>query len=400
MEYATDARCPLDGVRVLDLSRLIAGNILTHQLADFGAEVIKIEPPGRGDDIRAWRVKGVSTYWKVYGRNKKSVALNLREERGKELLLQLVETAGMLVENFRPGTLEAMGLGPDILHRRNPKLVLVRVSGWGQEGPYRNKPGFGSLIEALSGFAAMNGFGDRPPVLPPLALADCIAGLQGAFAAMVALREVEVKSGRGQIIDLALFDPIFSILGPQAANYRQTGEVEPRLGSGTRSTAPRNVYGTKDGKWVALSASMQGMAERFLRAIGKPELIEDPRFRTNTDRVANREALDAIVAEWIGERSLAENLATFEAAEVTVGPVADISDLMQHPFIRGRGLIVEMPDPEMDGLPMHAVTPRLSGTAGAIRRPAPEVGEHTDSILGAIGVGAAELARLKQTGVL
>lgn len=394
------AACPLDGVRVLDLSRLVAGNLLTHQLADFGAEVVKVETPGKGDDLRAWRTRGISTHWKVYGRNKKSLALNLRAEEGREILLRLVETSAVLVENFRPGMMEGIGLGPDILWQRNPGLVMVRVSGWGQEGIYRNRPGFGSLVEAMSGFAAMNGYEDRPPVLPPLALADCVAGLQGAMATMVALREVEVKGGRGQIVDLALFDPIFSILGPQAAIYRLTGEVPARMGSATRMTAPRNVYATSDGGWVALSASMQSMAERLFRAIGQAELIEDPRFRTNSDRVRNREAVDAIVGGWIGSHTLAENLAVFEAAEVTVGPVADIGLLMDHPYIKDRALIVDIPDEEMGTVPMHAVTPRLSATPGAIRSAAPEIGEHTGEILERLGLDAEARAALAAAGVI
>ena len=227
-DYRADAACPLDGLRILDLSRVVAGNALTAFLADFGAEVIKIERPGSGDDLRNWRVAGVSTYWKAYARNKKSVSLNLREDRAREILLDLVANADALVENFRPGRLEAMGLAPERLLEVNPKLVVVRVTGWGQDGPLAENPGFGSLVEAMSGFAAMTGFADREPVLPPLALADQVAGLHGAAAFMVALREVEVRGGRGQVIDLPLFDPLFSILGPLAANYQLTGEVPPR----------------------------------------------------------------------------------------------------------------------------------------------------------------------------
>lgn len=395
-----EARCPLDGVRILDLSRVVAGNALTAWLADQGAEVIKVEPPGRGDDLRGWRVKGISTYWKVYARNKKSVTLNLRQARGRDLLLRLVTGAQVLVENFRPGVLEEMGLAPARLWQANPKLVVVRVSGWGQEGIYRHKPGFGSLVEGMSGFASMNGFADRPPVLPPLAMADMIAGLSGAAAVLVALREVELKGGQGQVIDLPLFDPIFAILGPNAANYRLNGKVEPRAGNRSHTAAPRNVYPTKDGGWVALSASTQGMFERLMRSIGRPEMAADPRLQANADRVKNVALLDEAVGGFIGQRSLDENLGHFEREGVTVGPICDIADLMEHPYIKSRGLIVEIPDEEMGAVPMHAVQPRLSATPGAIRRPAPTLGQHNDEILGALGLGAAELEQLASDGVL
>src|SRR4051794_16344367 len=248
--YVPEARGALQGVRVLDLSRLFAGNVLTQILGDYGAEIIKVEPPA-GDTLRAWRTNGVSIHWKVYARNKKSLCLELRKPRARELLLGLVPGAAVFVESFRPGTLEAMGLGPDVLLERNAKLVVVRISGWGQDGPYHRRPGFGSLVEGMSGFAAINGFADREPVLPPMYLADAIAGLYGASAAMIALREVEKNGGRGQVFDLPLLDPLFAVLGPQAAHYRLTGEVKPRTGSRSTNTAPRNAYRCKDGHFVA-----------------------------------------------------------------------------------------------------------------------------------------------------
>ena len=395
-----DAACPLDGIRILDLTRVVAGNALTVALADFGAEVIKIETPGRGDDLRNWRVKGISTYWKVYARNKKSVTLNLRAEEGRDLLLRLAAGAQVLVENFRPGVMEEIGLGPDRLHQANPKLVVVRVSGWGQTGPYRHKPGFGSLVEAMSGFAAINGFPDKPPALPPLALADMIAGLNGAMATLVALRSVEIGGGPGQVIDLPLFDPLFSILGPLAANLKLTGKAELRVGNRSNTTAPRNVYGTKDGGWVALSASTQGMFERLMTTIGAEALIADPRFLTNADRVRNVADLDDVVEGFIGARTTAENLAHFEQAGVTVGPVCDIADLVDHPFVTERGALVELPDEEMESVPMHAVVPRLSDTPGAIRRAAPSLGQHTEEILSGLGLDADEIGRLGKDGVI
>src|ERR1700678_3869590 len=345
---------PLDGIRVVDLSRLVAGNMLSLQLADQGAEVIKIEDPRIGDPLRAWRVKGQSLYWKVYARNKKSLALNLRPQAGRDVLLDLLATSQVLIENYRPGTLEQMGLGPDVLWARNPKLIVVRITGFGQTGPYRDRPGFGTLVEAMSGFAAKNGYGDRPPVLPPLALADMISGLYGAYAVMVALRVVE-RGGRGQVIDLPLLEPMISVLGPEAASYRVSGQKPRRTGSRSLTTSPRNVYETSDNRFIAISASIQAMAERVFRAIGKPEMIDDPRFRTNTDRVRNIDACDAAVAEFIAARTLAENMAIFEKAEVTANPVYEIDQLLDDPHVQERGVIVEAADEEAGSVLVHNV---------------------------------------------
>jgi crotonobetainyl-CoA:carnitine CoA-transferase CaiB-like acyl-CoA transferase len=396
--FDPDVACPLDGLRALDLSRLVAGNMVSLQLADYGAEVIKIEDPEKGDPLRHWRDQGISVHWKVYARNKKSVTLNLRAAEGKELLLRLAATADVLIENYRPGTLEKMGLGPAVLHGRNPGMIIVRVSGWGQDGPYKDRPGFGSLVEGMSGFAAKNGYADRPPVLPPLALADMVAGLYGAFAVMVALRSRDQDGGAGQVIDLPLLDPIFSIIGPDAAIYKLTGALKPRTGSRSSTTSPRNVFATQDGRFIAISASIQTMAERLYRTVGRPDLIDDPRCRTNADRVQNADYCEAPVTQFIAARTLEQNLAIFQAAEVTAAPVYDIDQFMADPHVRARGIITEVPDPDLGSLPMHPVVPRLSRTPGALRRPAPGLGEHNREILGGLGVdpdALDDLARRK-----
>jgi|TARA_B110001454_G_scaffold32223_2_gene31497 crotonobetainyl-CoA:carnitine CoA-transferase CaiB-like acyl-CoA transferase len=399
-DFARDAAAPLDGVRILDLSRLVAGNALTHVLADFGAEVVKVERPGQGDDLRNWRVEGVSIHWKVYARNKKSITVNMRSERGRAILLDLVKTSQMLVENFLPGTLEQWELGPEVLHAVNPKLVVVRISGWGQSGPDRSVPGFGSLVEARSGFAAMNGFADRPPVLPPLALADMVAGLYGAVAALVALRHCEVDQGKGQVVDLPLFDPLLSILGPQAALYELTGELPERLGSRSNLTAPRNSYRCRDGQFVALSASMQSMYERLMRTIGRPELIEDNRFLTNSDRVRNNDQLDRVVAQFIESHDQYDVLQIFRDAGVTVGPVHDTLGMLNDPLVKENKVMVRLPDEEIDSVVMHNVAARLSETPGLIRSPAPTLGEHNSEILGDIGIDETELSTLGEQGVI
>ncbi|MBO0711519.1 MAG: CoA transferase [Acetobacteraceae bacterium] len=397
-DYTPGARGPLTGLRIVDLSRLVAGNLLTQHLADFGADVIKVEPR-EGDTLRGWRIKGVETTWKVHSRNKRSLCVEFRHERAVQLIRKLVPGAAMMIESFRPGTLEQMGLAPEALLKLEPRLVIVRISGWGQTGPYRRRPGFGTLVEGFSGFAEMNGFLDREPVLPPMYLADAISGLTGAFAAMAALREVEVNGGRGQVIDLPLLDPIFNSLGPQAANYRLTGKTKQRTGSRSSGSVPRNVYRTKDGGWVCLSASTQAMAERVLRSIGRADLVDDSRFRTNEARLAHVEELDRIIGEFVATRTLDENVLFFEEAEVTIGPVNDIVRFMQDSHVQERGLLAEYPDEDMGSFPMHAVPVRLSETPGTIRSPAPRLGEHTRDILAEAGLLPEEIDAALASGL-
>ena len=397
--YDAQAKGTLADVRVLDLSRLVAGNTLTQVLADFGAEVIKVEPPD-GDTLRAWQTNGVPTNWKIYARNKKSLSLELRKPEARDLLLKLLPTAGVFIESFRPGTLEQMGLAPEELLALNSKLIIVRISGWGQTGPYKRRPGFGTLVEGMSGFAAINGFADREPVLPPMYLADSYAGLYGAAGVLIALREVEVNGGKGQVIDLPLLDPLFAVLGPQAANYRLTGKLKPRTGSRSTNAAPRNVYLCKDGKYVGLSASIQKMAERVFRSIGRADLVDNPRYRTNADRVKNAAELDVIIGAFVAERTQAENVKFFEEAEVTIGPIYDISQIIEDPHVLERELIADYPDADMTAFPMHHVVPRLSETPGTIRAPAPRLGEHNRSLLAEIGVVDEAYARLVQQGVV
>lgn len=399
VSFDPNAPAPLEGLRVVDLSRLVAGNMVSLQLADQGAEVIKVEDPKVGDPLRAWRVQGLSLHWKVYARNKKSLAINLRDETGMQALKELLATAHVLIENYRPGTLEQMGIGPDALHAVNPGLIFVRVSGFGQDGPYRDRPGFGSLVEAMSGFAAKNGYDDRPPVLPPLALADMIAGLYGAYAVMVARRVVE-RGGRGQVIDLSLLEPMISVLGVDPATYQVTGDKPVRTGSRSLTTSPRNAYRTKDGRYIAISASIQAMAERLFRAIGRADMITDPKFRTNTDRVRNIDECDGIVAAWIAERTLAENMAVFSAAEVTATPIYEVDQLLDDPHVAERGVLVEAPDAEAGSVVMHNIIPRLSETPGRLRIPAPALGEHSRAILRSIGYDDTRIDAMAATGTI
>jgi crotonobetainyl-CoA:carnitine CoA-transferase CaiB-like acyl-CoA transferase len=399
IEFTAGPGGPLHGVRIVDLSRLVAGNTLTMTLGDLGADVIKIEPP-RGDTLREWRVSGVETAWKAYSRNKRSLCLDFRNPSSRQILLRLVRSAHVLVESFRPGTLEEMQLPPETLLQANPALVIARISGWGQSGPYAQLPGFGTLVEGMSGFASMNGFADREPVLPPIYLGDMTAGLYGAIGILAALRQVEVNGGRGQVIDVPLLDPLFSILGPQAANHRLTGKVKPRTGSRSTNSAPRNVYRTSDSQWVCLSASTQNMTERLFRAIGRSELIVDPRFASNANRLKNVTELDEVISAFIGERTQKNCLKFFAQAGVTVGPVYDMADIESDPHFQARQIVVELLDASLGTVPVHNISPRLMDTPGRFRRAAPELGEHTREILQEAGYSEAEIEELIAAGVV
>jgi crotonobetainyl-CoA:carnitine CoA-transferase CaiB-like acyl-CoA transferase len=390
----------LSGLRVVDLSRVVAGNMLTLQLADHGADVIKVEPLPNGDPLRAWKDNGHSIFWKVYARNKRGLALDFRAAGAVDILRRLADRADVLVEGFRPGVLEQLGLAPDELHATNPRLIVVRVSGFGQTGPYAPRPGFGTLVEAMSGFAARNGFADREPVLPPLALADMVAGLYGAFATISAVRACERGAAPGQVIDLSLLEPIISILGPEAASYAVTGTVKPRAGSGSNTSAPRNVYRTSDGKWIALSGSIQVMAERVFRLVGREDMVDDPRFKDNTARVRHRDEIDAIVGGWVARRSREEALKEFAAAAITAAPVYDIADLVADPHIVARDTFEELPDADLGWVPMHAPLPRLSATPGGYRLPAPRLGEHSRDILTELSYPETEIEALRNAGVI
>jgi crotonobetainyl-CoA:carnitine CoA-transferase CaiB-like acyl-CoA transferase len=398
--FSLDFQGMLHGLRVIDLSRVVAGNMLTLQLADHGADVIKIEPLPAGDPLRAWKENGYSAYWKVYARNKRSLGLNFRAEGAPNLLRELAGKADVLVEGFRPGTLEEMGLAPATLHALHPGLIIVRISGFGQTGPYAPRPGFGTLVEAMSGFSARNGFADREPVLPPLALADMIAGLYGAFATVTAIRARERGKAPGQVIDLSLLEPIISILGPEAAAYTITRETKQRVGSGSNTTSPRNVYQTRDGKWIALSGSVQAMAERLFRLVGREDMIRDPRFKDNSSRVQHRDEVDAIVGGWIARQTRDEALKAFADAEVTAAPVYDINELMDDAHVVQRGIFEALPDDELGWVQMHAPVPRLSATPAGYRRPAPRIGEHTWEVLRELAYDAATIASLHAAQVI
>lgn len=389
---------PLKGLKVVDLSRLVAGNMLTLQLGDFGADVIKVESVGSGDTLRQWREphphdpEGIDGWWQTYARNKRSLAMDLRNQEAMAWLKKLIQSAQVLVESFRPGTLEKMGLDPAHLHLSNPALVIVRLSGWGQSGPYRELPGFGSLIEGFSGFAHKHRNEAGVPQLPNLAMADMITGLTGAFATLAAVREVEAHGGKGQVIDLSLLEPMLAILGPEVSHFAATGlEAEPEK----KIASPRGSYCCKDGLWVSMSGSTDTMAKRVFQAIGQSELYEDPKFNTNQARLANDKELDQLIAAFIAQWDQAACLAHFRSHGVTVGPIYSAEQLLNDPHVIQRGVYVQLEkNTNSNAVVMHQVTPRLEGTPGKFRRAAPVRGEHTQEILGELGCTDQEMASL------
>ena len=316
----------LDGIRVLDLSRLAAGNMISHMLADHGADVIKVERPEKGDDLRTWKVNKISHWWHVYSRNKRSLSLNIKTKQGTEILKKLISTADVFIENFVPGTLEKWGYTKEVFDSLNPNLIIVRISGWGQTGLYKNFPGYGSLVEGMSGFASMTGEENQGPLFPPTALADMISGLSGVSAIMFALFAQKNEKARGQTIDLSLFEPLFSIIGPWAAHYKITGELPKKMGNKSPVASPRNIYKTKDDKYVSLSASMQTMWEILAKVIQREDLVVNDLFLDNEKRVKNQNILDPIIEEFMSKYNQKELLEIFKQNGVTVGPVLDISD--------------------------------------------------------------------------
>jgi crotonobetainyl-CoA:carnitine CoA-transferase CaiB-like acyl-CoA transferase len=397
------ARLPLDGVRVIDIATLGAGPWLGTRLADFGAEVIKVEHPSAGDPMRllGWFDGDVPLWWKVDARNKRTMTLDLKNPDGADILRRLVRDADVLIENFRPGTLERWGLGYDVLSTENPGLVMVRVTGWGQDGPMKDKPGFGTLAEAVSGWAHLNGFPENPPTLPPMGLGDALTSVLGAFATMVALYErTTSEDGRGQIVDLAIYESLFSLIGQQVILYDRLKEIPQRMGNEFPFVVPRNVYRTSDDRYVALAASTPSTFERLMRAIGRPELIDDPRFTDNAIRIEHRREMDDIVAAWMAEHTQAEILATCDAHETTVAPVYDIEQIFTDAPYAARGAIVTVDDEELGPTRVADVFPRLSRTPGKVRHLGQPTGSHTNAILAELGLDPARIEALREQNVI
>ncbi|MEU9985747.1 CoA transferase [Streptomyces sp. NPDC048045] len=392
---------PLDGLRVLDLATLFAGPMAATLLGDFGAEVIKVEHPDRPDPSRGHgpAKHGVGLWWKVLGRNKRAITLDLSKPGGRATLLRLAATADVVIENFRPGTLEKWELGWAELSAANPRMVLARVTAFGQFGPYAHRPGFGTLAEAMSGFAALTGEPGAPPTLPPFGLADSVAALATAYAVLTALAARD-RTGAGQVVDMAIIEPILAVLGPQPTWYDQLGHVQERTGNRSANNAPRNTYRTADGRWVAVSTSAQSVAERVIRLVGRAELIEEPWFATGAERAAHADVLDEAVGSWIAARTRAEVLAAFERAEAAVAPVQDVRDVMADPQYRALDTVTTVADPELGPLRMQNVLFRLSATPGTIRWAGRPHGADTDAVLTELGLTPARLRALRAEGAV
>jgi crotonobetainyl-CoA:carnitine CoA-transferase CaiB-like acyl-CoA transferase len=391
----------LAGLRVIEAASLFAGPVSGMLLGDLGAEVIKIEHPRRPDPARGHgpAKDGVGLWWKTLSRNKRLVAIDLSQPDGAELVRRLVADADVLIENFRPGTIERWGLDPADLLAANERLVVARVTGFGQTGPYASRPGFGTLAEAMSGFAELNGEPGGAPLLPPLALADGVAGLATAVAILAALRARE-QTGRGQIVDTSLVEPLMALLGPQLTAYDLLGHLQERTGSRSTHNAPRNVYRTADDRYVAVSSSATSIAARVMRLIGRPELAAEPWFATGHGRVEHADEIDAAVAAWIAARPRDEVLAAFERAEAAAGPVYDAADILADPHLRETGAIVRLDDPELGPIVMTGPIARLSETPAEIRFAGGPHGADTDAVLGELGIGVHERGRLRADGVI
>ena len=393
--YEPDTRGPLSGVRVLDLTRLVSGAQFGLVLGDLGADVVKVERPGTGDPFRHTTIDGYDAYWRAYGRNKRSITLDYGRPAGRELLYRLVETADLVAENFTPGVLERLVGGPEALLGRNPKLVIVRISGWGQTGPRAGQPGFGTLAEAFSGFTYLNGDPGGTPVQAPMSLADTVAGTYAASAALAALWETRVNRGAGQVVDVSLFEPLFSIMGADPTAYAARGRLRSR-GDGAGVSSVRGTFQTSDEQWVSISAATNETAARFFAAVGREDLLGDRRFATHEARVAHRGELNEVLAAEFGRFTRAEIIALAREHRLTIGPVLDMVDALADEHYRERETIVEMED----GVVLQNAVPRLSSTPAVIRRPAPALGEHNAEVYGELGIDTDELARLAEDGLV
>jgi formyl-CoA transferase len=392
---------PLAGVKVLELGSLIAGPFCGKTLADFGAEVIKVEPPGEGDPLRRWRKmrNGVSLWWHVQSRNKKSITVDLRQPEGQDIVRRLARECQVVIENFRPGALEKWQIGWEELSRENPQLVLVRISGYGQTGPYRERPGFAAIGEAMGGLRHITGFPDRPPVRPNLSIGDSLASLHGVIGALLALYHIK-NGGKGQVIDVALYESVFNVTESLLPEYDALGEVRQRSGSTLPGIAPSNLYPCSDGSYVLIAGNADSLYRRLMSAIGRADLRDDPLLARNDGRAAQMARIDDAIAAWTSARTQSQVLKAMEDAEVPAGRIYTAVDIAADPHYAARGMIQQVLAGDGEPLKVPGIIPRLSATPGAIRAAAPTLGQHTDEVLQGLGFSAEEVSRLRQKSIV
>ena len=395
------ARGPLSGITVLELGSLIAGPFCGKTLGDFGAEVIKIEPPEEGDPLRKWRRmrNGTSLWWHVQARNKKSVTCDLRRPEGQEIVRRLARRSQIMIENFRPGALEKWHLGWDVLSRENPKLVLVRISGYGQSGPYRSRPGFAAIAESMAGFRYITGFPDRPPARPNLSTGDTIAALHGVIGALMALHEVS-RTGKGQVVDVALYEAVFNCMESLLPEYDAQGYVRERSGSALPGIAPSNLYPCRDGAYVLIAGNADSLFRRLMTAIGRDDLRDDPALARNDGRAAQMQRIDEAIGAWTMERDLSQVLKIMEEAEVPAGRIYTAADIARDPHYAARGMIQHVLAGDGEPLKVPGIVPKLSATPGGIRTAAPRLGEHTAEVLAELGYSQSDVAELREKKIV
>lgn len=393
---------PLTGIKVIELGNLIAAPFASRLLAEFGADVVKVEPPGVGDPLRNWRGmhNGTSLWWYIQSRNKKSISLNLKAPEGQEIVRSLVADADVVIENFRPGMLERWHLGWDELSRINPRLVMVRISGYGQTGPYRDRPGFGAIGESLGGIRYTTGSPDRPPSRTGISLGDSLASLHAVVGALMCLLQVKTRGGTGQIVDVSLVESVFSVMEGLVPEYDLLGHVRQRSGGTLPGITPSNSYLSADGAWIVIAGNGDSIARRLMIAIGRPDLAQDPRLQSNAGRVEHEDLIDGAISEWAGRHQLADIRAALDQAEVPNGPIYSAADIVKDPHFAARDMIVPTKLPDGTEVKMPGVVPKLSRTPGRINWIGPPLGEHTDEVLAALGYDETDLTRLRTNGVI
>lgn len=393
---------PLQGIKVIEIGTLIAAPFAARLMAEFGAEVIKIEAPGEGDPIRKWRKlhKGTSLWWYLQSRNKKSISINLKAPEGIALVKQLCADADVLIENMKPGALEKLGLGWDVLHALNPKLTMVRISGYGQTGPYKDRPGFGAIGEAMGGIRYTTGEAGGVPARVGVSLGDSLASLHAVMGALMSVLRVKMGKGDGQVVDVSLVESVFNLMESLVPEYDLLGHVRERSGGALPGIAPSNTYPTRDGSYVVIAGNSNPIYKRLMHAIGRADMAEDPQFAQNDGRAAQEKLIDAAIAGWTSAHTIDEVLSVLERAEVPAGRIYSVKDIVADPHYQARDMLLDTELPDGVHVKMPGIVPKLSETPGEVRWQGPTLGEHTDSVLSALGVAAAEIAALRERGIV